>query len=192
MLRVFRMVELRRFGDANDPHPTLVLANRSDLDLARQINAPGATWLDHRLVERAPMTLAHSGFGEEVRRALRERTDHLIAQGHARREGGRVFFRKDLLDTLRNQELESVGNKIAQERGMTFNPTPPDGTVSGTYRDTIRLSSGRFAMIDDGLGFQLVPWASSLEKSRDRKVSGISRSDGGVDWRWERTRGLGR
>jgi type IV secretory pathway VirD2 relaxase len=186
------VVELRRFGDANDPHPTLVLANRSDLDLARQINAPGATWLDHRLVERTPITLAHSGFGEEVHRALRKRSDHLVAQGHARREGSRIFYRKDLLDTLRNQELESVGNKIAQERGMTFNSTPPGGSVSGTYRDTIRLSSGRFAMIDDGLGFQLVPWASSLEKFRDRQVSGIARGDGGIDWRRERERGLGR
>lgn len=138
------------------------------------------------------MSLAHGGFGGEVRRALRERTDHLIAQGHARRDGDRVFFRKDLLDTLRNQELQNVGARIAQERGMTFNPTPPGGSVSGTYRDNIRLSSGRFAMIDDGLGFQLVPWASSLEKLRDRQVSGIARSDGGIDWRRERTRGLGR
>ncbi len=47
-------------------------------------------------------------------------------------------------------------------------------------------------MIDDGLGFQLVPWASSLEKYRDRQVSGIAGGDGGVDWRRERERGLGR
>ena len=186
------VVELRRFGDGDDPNPTLFLANRSDLDLGRQVTASGATWLDHRLVERTPMSLAHGGFGEEVRRALRERTDHLVAQRHARRDGGRVLFRKNLLDTLRRQELQNVGEKIAQERGMTFNPTPPGGSVSGTYRDNIRLSSGRFAMIDDGLGFQLVPWASSLERFRDRQVSGIARGDGGIDWRRERERGLGR
>ena len=186
------VVELRRFGASYDPNPTLVLANRSDLDLGRQVTASGATWLDHRLVERTPLSLAHGGFGEEVRRALRDRTDHLIAQGHARRDGGRVFFRKNIIDTLRDQELQSAGAKIAQERGRTFNPTPPGGAVSGTYRDTIRLSSGRFAMIDDGLGFQLVPWSASLEKFRDRQVSGIARSDGGIDcWR-ERERGLGR
>ncbi len=186
------VVELRRFGAPDDPHPTLVLANHSDLALAAQVNAPGATWLDHRLVERAPMTLAHNGFGEEVRRALRERTDCLVTQGLARRDGGRVFFRKDLLDTLRNQELQNIGEQLAQERGMTFNPTPSGGSVSGTYRDAIRLSSGRFAMIDDGLGFQLVPWAASLEKFKDRQVSGIARNDGGIDWRRERERGVGR
>lgn len=186
------VVELRRFGDDGEQNPTLVLASRSDLDLARQVTAPGATWLDHRLVERAPMSLAHSGYGLEVRQAMRSRAEHLIGEGLARREGERVLFRKGLLETLRNRELEKTGLRIAEERGMTFNSTPPGGSVSGTFRETIRLSSGRFAMIDDGLGFQLVPWSPSLEKNRERQVSGISRGDGGIDWRRERDRGLSR
>ena len=52
------VVEVRRFGGPRDPRPTLVLATRSDLDLRTQITAPGATWLDYRLVEREPMLLA--------------------------------------------------------------------------------------------------------------------------------------
>jgi len=186
------IVELRRLGDAADPKPTLILANRCDLDIARQVAAPGATWLDHRLVERASMSLADRGFGAEVRDALRARAEHLIDKGLARREGERVRFRKDLLDTLRNHELEAVGEKIAQVRGMTFHRATPGGAVSGTFRETIRLSSGRFAMIDDGLGFQLVPWSASLEKFRDRQVAGLCRDDGGVDWRPDRTRGISR
>jgi len=35
------IVEVRRFGGPDDPRPTLVLANRSDIDLARQVTAPG-------------------------------------------------------------------------------------------------------------------------------------------------------
>ena len=139
-----------------------------------------------------PLRLAESGFGLEVRRALRQRADHLIKEGLASREGDRVRFRKDLLDTLRNRELEAIGETIAQARGMTFHPATPGGAVSGTFRETLRLSSGRFAMIDDGLGFQLVPWSASLEKFRDRQVSGVARGDGGVDWRPERARGIGR
>jgi hypothetical protein len=46
------IVELRAIGRAGEEKPTLVLATRSDLDLAAQIKAPGATWLDHRLIER--------------------------------------------------------------------------------------------------------------------------------------------
>jgi hypothetical protein len=44
------------------------------------------------------------------------------------------------------------------------------------------LASGRFAMIDDGLGFQLVPWSPSLEQQLGRHVSGVVRNGGGIDW----------
>jgi type IV secretory pathway VirD2 relaxase len=37
------IVEVRRFGQAGDPRPTMVLATRSDLDLGGQIMARGAT-----------------------------------------------------------------------------------------------------------------------------------------------------
>ena len=63
---------------------------------------------------------------------------------------------------------------------------------AGTFHETLRLSSGRFALLDDGLGFCLVPWASSLEKYKDQQISGNARSDGGIDWQRERERGLGR
>ena len=101
----------------------------------------------------------------------------------AYRESERARFRKDLLTTLRNQELETVGTSIAQQRGVTFNATAPGSSVSGTFRETLRLSSCRFALLDDGLGFRLVSWVSSLEKYRNQEVSGIERSDGGIDWR---------
>jgi hypothetical protein len=52
------IVEIRRFGGPDDPRPTLVLASRSDIDLARQVTARGATWLDYRLVERERTPLA--------------------------------------------------------------------------------------------------------------------------------------
>ncbi|MCF8481875.1 MAG: DUF3363 domain-containing protein [Rhodospirillum sp.] len=63
--------------------------------------------------------------------------------------------------------------------------------VAGAYRQRIALASGRFAMIDDGLGFQLVPWSPSLEKHLGQQVSGVARGDGGVDWSFGRKRGLG-
>ena len=45
-------------------------------------------------------------------------------------------------------------------------------------------------MVDNGLGFQLVPWSPSMEKHLGQQVSGIARS-GGVDWSFGRKRGLG-
>jgi hypothetical protein len=61
----------------------------------------------------------------------------------------------------------------------------------GVYRQRLALSSGPFAMIDDGLGFQLVPWSPSLEKKLDEHVSGATtRHDGGFEWTIGRKRGL--
>ena len=76
------------------------LANRSDFDLARQVTAPGATWLDHRLVEREPMPLSMGGFGREVRDAMIARAEHLADDGFARRQGQRIVLQRDLLAHL--------------------------------------------------------------------------------------------
>jgi hypothetical protein len=77
------IVEVRRFGGADDRQPTLVLANRSDIAIAQQVTAPGATWLDHRLVERQPMPLSMGGFGRDVRDAMTARAEHLAEEGLA-------------------------------------------------------------------------------------------------------------
>jgi hypothetical protein len=64
--------------------------------------------------------------------------------------------------------------------------------VAGIYRQRVALSSGRFAMIGDGLGFQLVPWRPALEQQLGRQVSGVMLPSGRVDWSFGRKRGLGR
>lgn len=46
-------------------------------------------------------------------------------------------------------------------------------------------------MIDDGLGFQLVPWTPSLERNLGKHVSGVVRDGGGIDWSFGKQRGLG-
>jgi type IV secretory pathway VirD2 relaxase len=185
------IVEVRRFGGPNDHTPTLMLAPRSDIGLDRQITAPGATWLDHRLVTKAETPLAHGGFGAETRAAMEARTDHLIKEGLARRYSQRVVFARDLLDTLRRRELGAAGAKFAGEGGMPYQPAAAGEHVSGTYTRRLNLTSGRFAMIDDGLGFSLVPWSPSLEKQLGRHVAGVMRHDGGVDWSFGRKRTLG-
>jgi type IV secretory pathway VirD2 relaxase len=185
------VVELRRFGGADDPQPTLILATRSDFDLDRQIGAQGATWLDHRLVERMPTPLAMGGFGGEVRAAMKARAEHLIAEGLAQRQGVQVVFQRDLLATLRGRELNNAAAKLSAETGLPRAPATAGNQVSGVYRQRLMLASGRFAMIDDGLGFQLVPWSPTLEKKLGEHVAGTARDDGGIEWSIGRKRGLG-
>jgi hypothetical protein len=110
----------------------------------------------------------------------------------AERQGRRIVFSRNLIDTLRRREVEEVGEKLAAQTGQPFQRAGSGELVAGTYRERLSLASGRFAMIDDGLGFQLVPWTPSMEKHLGRHISGVARGDGGVDWSFGRKRGLGR
>jgi hypothetical protein len=184
------IVEVRRLGGPDDSRPTLVLANRSDIDLDRQVTAPGATWLDYRLVERERMPLATSGFGQEVRNAMEARTEHLAADGLARRQGPNIIPQRDLLATLRRRELDAVGARLSNEIGMPYAPPAAGDLVAGTFRQRLTLSSGRFAMIDNGLGFALVPWTPALDRHLGHHVAGVARDSSGIEWSFGRQRGL--
>lgn len=184
------IVELRKFDDARGQR-RVALAVRSDLDIEKQVMASGATWLDRQAIAREPAALSDGAFGAEVRQAMKDRADHLVEQGFAERQGQRIVFTRNLIDTLRRRELEALGETLAAEGGQPFNRAGTGEYIAGTYRQRFALASGRFAMIDDGLGFQLVPWTPSLEKQLGRHVSGVTRGDGGVDWSFGRKRGLG-
>jgi type IV secretory pathway VirD2 relaxase len=182
------IVELRRFDDARG-RQRIALAVRSDLNLDQQVTAEGATWLDRRLVAREPAELSRAGFGAEVRAALDRRIDTLAEQGLARRDGDKVTIARNLVGTLRDRELETVGRRLASEAGLAHLPTETGEHVSGVYRRRLSLASGRFALIDNGLGFQLVPWIPSLERELGRQVNGIA-GPGGVEWSFGRKRDL--
>ncbi len=185
------IVEVRRFGGTGEKQPTLLLAARSDIDLPQQITAAGATWLDHRLVEREPAPLGMGGFGREVRDAMTARAEHLASEGLARRQGQRIILQRELLATLRRRELDAAGAKLTGDTGLPYIPAAAGETVAGVYRQRLTLASGRFAMIDDGLGFQLVPWSLSLEKQLGRHVTGMAKDGGGIEWGFGRKRELG-
>jgi type IV secretory pathway VirD2 relaxase len=182
------IVELRRFEDARG-RQRIALAVRSDLNLDQQVEARGATWLDRRLVAREPVDLSRAGFGGEVRAALDRRIDTLVEQGLASRDGDKVTLGRSLIATLRDRELDSVGRRLASETGLAYLPAEAGDSIAGVYSRRLSLSSGRFAMIDNGLGFQLMPWLPSLERELGRQVSGIA-GPGGVDWNFGRKREL--
>ncbi|MGY3441287.1 relaxase/mobilization nuclease domain-containing protein [Bradyrhizobium sp. USDA 4473] len=184
------IVELRKFDDAQGRRH-VALAVRSDLTIEAQITASGATWLDRQAVARDPVALGQAGFAAEVREAMERRADQLVEQGLAERQPRGPVFAQGLVDTLRRREVEALGERLAAETGQSFNAAAAGEYVAGTYRRRLALASGRFAMIDDGLGFQLVPWTPSLEKQLGRHVSGVARRDGGVDWDFGRKQGLG-
>lgn len=184
------IVETRLWTRKTDGIPQLSLVGRSDLSIAAQIEADGATWLDrlHLARDRAP--LSGAGFGAEVRQALERRSDQLVAEGLARRQGQRVTFARDLLATLRNRELDAIAQDLSTQTGLPHHKPTEGKPVAGTFRQRLDLASGRFAMIDDGLGFSLVPWTPQLERHLGQTVTGTMTPGGGIDWSLGRKRGL--
>jgi type IV secretory pathway VirD2 relaxase len=182
------IVELRRYEDARGGQ-RIALAVRSDLNIEQQVAAEGATWLDRRLVDKDGADLSRAGFGAEVRVALDRRIDALAGQGLANRDGNKVTIGRNLVRTLRSRELEAAGRRLASETGLAHLPSEAGERIAGTYRQRLSLASGRFAMIDNGLGFQLVPWTPSLERELGRQVNGVA-GPSGVEWSFGRKRGL--
>lgn len=182
------IVELRRFDDRRGQQ-RVALAVRSDLALSAQVTATGATWLDRQNLDGAARL--GGGFGAEVREACERRAEHLAGEGLARRQGQRWIFARDLLDTLRHRELGDVATRLTAETGLPRHAVGPGEHIAGTVRRRLDLASGRFAMIDNGMGFALVPWTPSLDRELGRHVAGIARAGGGIDWVPGRARELG-
>ena len=183
------IVELRSWS-GRDGRARMSLATRSDTPLYAQVDALGATWIDRQLVGDQPLTMAN-GFGREVRDALDARREKLVALGVATRRGGQVILPSGMIASLRTSELQDAATRIAQATGLAHQPSAPGEIVSGQYRERVTLASGRFAMIDDVLGFQLVPWRPALDRQLGSQVLGTMSPGGRIDWSPGRSRGLG-
>ena len=162
----------------------LDVQGHSHLPIDKQITTLGATWLDRTLVGTdAPA--ANVGFGTTVKEALRKRVDFLIEHGFAQRDADRTKLSSDLLTALRQRELDGIAKTIAKETGMAYRPLVDDERITGAYRRMVVAASGRFAMLDDGLGFSLVPWRPVLEQRIGQQLRATLRGDH-VTWSFGR------
>jgi hypothetical protein len=148
------------------------------------------TWLDRQLLAKES-ALSGGGFGNEVHEAMEKRVDYLVEQDLARRQGQRIIFARDLLSTLRDRELGEIGARLSAETSLPYRIAVAGEHVVGIYRQRVTLSSGRFAMIDDGTSLQLVPWRPALEQQLGKQIGGVMGSTGQVEWTFGRKRGLG-
>ena len=176
--------DLRQGGDG------LRVRTLSALNLEKQIGSHGTTWLDQELVARERMAIADVGFGRQVNNALSRRAQRLVEMGHATAKDGNIHIPVSTVATLERQEVERMGHQMARERGLTYMPANAGEYVSGRLTGVASLVSGRFAMIENGLGFQLVPWQPLLDKRIGQHITGIQRDDGDIEWTLVRNRGL--
>lgn len=182
------IVELRSWTDRRGREQSSLLTH-SDLDLATQERSRGATWLDKQLIASEPLTLG-PGFGSEIEAAKTRRLEYLESEGLAQRRGERFTLSRNLLGTLRERDLADAGTALSREHGLPYRQSRSSVEVSGVYRQRVQLASGRFAMIDDGLGFSLVPWSKQLDRHLGQHVSGQPRSGGGIEWTLGRSRSI--
>ncbi len=175
-----RLYDARRLGD-------VAVELRTPLPIEQQVRAVGATWLDQHLIG-GNRELVDKGFGKEVRDALRQRADFLMEQDLAERQGKRVVLARNLLATLRGRELTAAAHDISSETGMHYRPAVEGQRVSGIYRRSMQLASGRYALLDDGIGFSLVPWKPVIEQKLGQSVSAVIQGNS-VSWQLGRQRG---
>ncbi|HBO6068027.1 TPA: relaxase/mobilization nuclease and DUF3363 domain-containing protein [Pseudomonas aeruginosa] len=161
---------------------------KSHLSIERQARVIGATWLDQQLIGGGE-GLGELGFGSEVRQALQQRADFLAEQGLAERRGQRVILARNLLRTLRNRELATAAQTIAAETGLEHRPVADGQRIVGIYRRSVMLAGGRYAMLDDGKGFSLVPWKPVVERHLGRSVAATLNGQSAT---WDVSRTIGR
>jgi hypothetical protein len=164
----------------------------SYLNLEKLAGTDGASWLDRELTSKAPMHIADQGFGVDVKAALRTRMQWLTEQGLTQTlEGGSTLPSANAFSDLKRRELQRTTGNISAKSGRTH-ANPIEGEqFSGTYKQSIKLASGKYAVIENAKEFVLVPWKPSLEDMRGKVVSGTA----GPNRNWEivsaRQRGIG-
>jgi hypothetical protein len=62
--------------------------------------------------------------------------------------------------------------------------------VQGLFKQTVQLSSGKFALVENAHEFTPVPWRPVIANRLGREVMGVVR-DGSVSWQFGRKLGLG-
>jgi type IV secretory pathway VirD2 relaxase len=184
------IVERGQAYDLSQGGDGLRIRTLSALSLDRQVGNDGATWLDRQIVADDRSEIIDSGFGRDVNKAISRRAERLVEMGLATAKDGNIRVPVHTLTILERQEVNRVGQQMAKDRGLTFVPSSAGEHVSGRLAGVTSLVSGRFAMIENGLGFRLVPWQPLLEKRIGQYITGLQRDDGGIEWTFGRNRGL--
>jgi type IV secretory pathway VirD2 relaxase len=148
----------------------------------------GPTWLDRELLspQLVPRDL---GFGRELRSAMADRRNWLIEHGFASTSNVRLTYRADMLSVLQERELVRTANVLTRETGHVFATIEDERSFHGIVRRRIDLAGSRYAMIDNGFEFTLVPWQPAFEQALGKPVRAMVGATG-LSWTFYRGREL--
>ena len=74
------------------------------------------------------------------------RAEHLIEEGFVERQGRRTIFSRNLLDTLRRREVDTLGEKLAAQTGQPFQRAPDQDFRPELYLTHLRQMNFAFCM----------------------------------------------
>jgi hypothetical protein len=86
-----------------------------------------------------------------------------------------VVFMRELLAALRARDVEQTARVIETHSGLVRRPIADGQTASGVYTRSVALVSGRFAILEDDVGFCLVPWRPFTYKRIRQSVTAVVR-----------------
>ncbi len=156
-------------------HPITRMFIESHVPFQELASADGATWLDRKLLSKEPPEFRNKGFGAEANRALRLRQQWLIKEELMTEQNGKLVARRRLLETLQRREVVRIAVNLQKELGLTYQPLASGEPFRGQMKKTVKLASGRFAVVQKGKEFSLVPWKQAMAL---RKGNGLSMGSG--------------
>ncbi|MEQ9586757.1 MAG: DUF3363 domain-containing protein [Parvibaculaceae bacterium] len=184
-----------RFLDKVDDHSAALAKRAPSLvrklegrDFDHQVRACGETWLDQHLAGTAPEPLSEAGLGGEVRAAMTKRMAVLYERGLVHDQLATSLTR-DQIKQLQQDGLTHAAGEVERQTGLTYTPLKAGASLQGTFEQTYTSPTEKYAIIEHGHQFALVPWSRELEKLRHRQIQ-VSMSPG-MDLSWTRGRSLG-
>src|SRR3546814_16049894 len=97
-----------------------------------------------------------------------------------------ILLQCDLLNTLSSRDLDAPATRLSADTGLPHLTTAAGEHIAGVYRQRLTLTSGRIAIIANGLGFQFVPWSPPPENKPHQPTASAARDGGGDNGRAER------
>ena len=174
---------------AGRPSSAARLQELSPIELERQIDYGGPTWLDQAIISNWRPETGMPGFAVELQEALAARGRWLAERRLAQWSSAGVRPEPHMMRRLREVEMERVVRDLSKRMNATFIATPPGNRISGTYDHSFATPTGRMAVIRREDTFTLAPWKSTLEPMRGRLVTGLV-GPNRVTWTLDRGRGL--
>lgn len=156
-----------------------------------QVRAFGETWLDQQLAGQAVEPIGGAGLGGEVRSAMNERMKRHFQRGIVNDRDAKEL-NDHHLKLLQKEGMLHASLDIAKETGLAYRAIAPGDRIEGTFKRVHQTEHAKFAVIDRGREFSLVPWKRNLERLRDRRIEITMSPTRDIAWTLGRTRGLGR